>query len=682
MKGTAAIYRPLQNLHHDIFDEFNNERVITGHRRANLPHANATEWKVLVVDDNPGDRRLYRLYLEDSTDQRYKIWEAKTAEEALELCGSIHPDCVLLDYSLPVMSGLEMLEVAAAEHGDLPFAVLMLTGHRDNEIVAESLRHGAQDYLVKDITTQAYLERAVQNAIQKFALERQKKETEQALRESEQRFRNAFASAAIGMCVADIENRLLEVNQAYANITGYSPHELIGMPFHAITHPDDVARNMAEHASMMAGEKSSYVIEKRYRRKSGEVVWVRNSVSAVKDRSGDPVQTIALSEDISARRNLEEQLRQAQKMEAIGRLAAGVAHDFNNLLTVVIGYADLVASKLADQPALQTEIHEIRHAGERGASLVGQLLAFSRQQLLRTEIVEINEVVQSLQKLLRRLIGENIGLSVNLGRDVGRVKTDRTQIAQVLINLAVNALDAMPHGGRLSIETSTVTLDRLLPGEPDLPAGTYVLLVVSDTGTGMDSETLSRIFEPFFTTKGRGQGTGLGLATVYGIVKQSGGTISARSEKEHGSTFNIYLPVTAEHAELDVEQPASVTERLTATVLLVEDDQAVRSFLKGILVEEGFTVLDCAAAEEALLLGKGKSIDLLLTDVVLPDMSGPELVARLIRIAPKTKILYMSGYTDHALFRNSTDLEGATFIQKPFTRNAILERIAEILHNP
>jgi two-component system cell cycle sensor histidine kinase/response regulator CckA len=652
-----------------------------GHGRTKLSRTNTAEWKILVVDDNPGDRRLYRLYLEESADQLYEIWEADTAEEALQLCRSIQPDCVLLDYGLPAMSGIEMLQAAAAEHGDLPFAVLMLTGHRHGDIVAESLRHGAQDYLVKDITTRAYLERAVQNAIQKFALERQKKETEQALRESEQRFRNAFASAAIGMGVADLEGRLLEVNQAYADITGYSPKELIGMSFYSITHPDDIEKNMMEQAKIFSGEKSSYVIEKRYRRKSGQIVWVRNSVSAVKDRSGDPIQTISLSEDISARRNLEEQLRQGHKMEAIGRLAAGVAHDFNNLLTVVIGYADLVASKLADQPALQTEMHEIRQAGERGASLVGQLLAFSRQQLLRTEIIELNEVVRGLQKLLRRLIGEDIDLRVQLGRDVGRVKTDRTQIEQVLINLAANARDAMPHGGRLAIETMTVALGADSGGGPDLPPGAYILLIVSDTGVGMNAETLSHIFEPFFTTKGRGQGTGLGLATVYGIVKQSGGTIVARSEKDCGSTFHIYLPVTTEQAEGDVEPTASAVERLTAKVLLVEDDPAVRSFLKGILLEEGFTVLDCAAAKEALVLAKGPPIDLLLTDVVLPDMSGPELVATFLNIAPDTKILYMSGYTDHALFQNSTNLEGATFIQKPFTRTAILERITEILRN-
>jgi nitrogen-specific signal transduction histidine kinase len=409
---------------------------------------------------------------------------------------------------------------------------------------------------------------------------------------------------------------------------------------------------------------------------------VRNSVSAVKGRSGDPIQIISLSEDISARRNLEEQLRQAHKMEAIGRLAAGVAHDFNNLLTVVIGYAEMVASKLADQPELQTEMHEIQQAGERGASLVGQLLAFSRQQLLRPEIVELNDVVRRLQQLLRRLIGENIDLSVQLGRNVGRVRTDRTQIEQVLINLAANARDAMPHGGRLSIKTMAVTLDtEHSNGEPDLPPGRYVLLIVSDTGIGMDSRILSHIFEPFFTTKGRGQGTGLGLATVYGIVRQSGGTIVAHSEKDRGSTFNIYLPVTTEQAESDVEPPTSVTERLTATVLLVEDDSAVRLFLKGILIDEGFFVLDCASAREAIVLAKGMPIDLLLTDVVLPDMSGPELVATFLEIAPDTKVLYMSGYPDHALFQNSTNLQGASFIQKPFTRTAMLEKITEILLN-
>lgn len=637
------------------------------------------EWKVLVVDDNPGDRRLYRIYLEDSADQNYKIWEAETAEEALVLCEKIQPDCVLLDYGLPAMTGLEMLQRIGAERGDLPFAVLMLTGHSDRQTVAETLRHGAHDYLLKNITTPAYLERAVQNAIQKFELEQQRKEAEQAFREIEQRFRNAFASAAIGMYVADLEGKLIEVNEAYCRITGYSAEELIGRSLDDLIHPDDIERNHAEHRQLVSGEKTSFVLEKRYMRKSGDFVWVRSSMSLVKDRNGLPVQTISLSEDISARHQLEEQLRQAQKMEAVGRLAAGVAHDFNNLLTVVIGYADLVAAQLSEDSDLRSEIEEIRHAGERGASLIGQLLAFSRQQLLRPEVVELNKVVRGLEKLMRRLIGEDVEMIVHLHEDAGRVKTDRTQMEHVLMNLAANARDAMPNGGRLIIETKPVRVDDKAAGPPDLPPGSYVMLTVSDTGHGMSAEILSHIFEPFFTTKGRGQGTGLGLATVYGSIKQSGGTITAQSEVNRGTTFRIYLPATENEVEPIVAEPKTVVPRHTATILLVEDDPAVRLFLKGILGDEGFTVLESETAAEGLRLARVSQFNLLLTDVVLPDLSGPELVSRVRNINPDLKVLYMSGYTDHALFRQNTLVEGSAFLQKPFTRTAVLEKIAEIL---
>ncbi len=637
------------------------------------------DWKVVVVDDNPGDRRLYRLYLEQSLDQTYKIWEAETAEEGLKLCDLVRPDCVLLGYGLPRMTGLEMLEAIGSGQGDIPFAVLMLTGHRNSQLVADSLRHGAQDYLIKSITTPAHLERAVQNAIQKFALERQKKEAEQALRASEERFRNAFASAAIGMCVADMDGKLIEVNHAYCTIAGYPAEELVGRRFTEFTHPEDIPANLEEQRRIFSGETTSYVIEKRYIRKTGDAVWVRNSVSVVKDRNGAPIHAICLSEDISARHRLEEQLRQAHKMEAIGRLAAGVAHDFNNLLTVVIGYADLAVSQLADRPALRSEVEEIRNAGQRGASLVEQLLAFSRQQLLRPEVVDLNDIIDGLQKLLRRLIGADIDLIVQQHDKPCCVKTDKTQIEQVLINLAANARDAMPHGGSLRIEAKPVEVGSPYPAGPDLAPGTYILLTVTDTGHGMDSATLSHIFEPFFTTKGRSQGTGLGLATVYGIVKQSGGTVTVLSEPGGGTTFKVYLPSTREAVEPVAPPTIAAVPKRSATILLVEDDLAVRGFMKGILSDEGFTVLDCDAAAEALRLAGSVAIDLLLTDVVLPDMSGPELVAKLRESGPRTKVLYMSGHTDNALFRKDAITNGGSFLQKPFTRHAVLQKIGELL---
>ncbi len=392
---------------------------------------------------------------------------------------------------------------------------------------------------------------------------------------------------------------------------------------------------------------------------------------------------IAVQHDVTERKLLEQQFRQAQKMEAIGQLAGGVAHDFNNLLTAILGYAELLAEKLKDRPREAEDLDEIRKAGERAASLTRQLLAFSRQQVFERKVLDLNRLIAEIEKMLRRLIGEDVDLVTVLDPALAYVWADAGQLEQVVMNLAVNARDAMPRGGKLTIETSNVELDeeyaRLhTPVRP----GRYVMIAVSDTGVGMDAATRSRIFEPFFTTKERGKGTGLGLATVYGIVKQSGGYIWAYSEPGKGSTFKIYLP-PADQSLLPEEDRVGETPsvRGTETVLLVEDEESVRTLSRAILESYGYRVLEAAGAEEAIETVRAyqQPIHLLLTDVIMPSMGGPDLASRIRTLRPGIKVLYMSGYTDETIFRHGHLEQGRLFLQKPFTPEALARKVREAL---
>jgi len=379
----------------------------------------------------------------------------------------------------------------------------------------------------------------------------------------------------------------------------------------------------------------------------------------------------------------EEQLRQSQKMDAIGQLAGGVAHDFNNLLTAICGHSELTLKRLAPDDALRRPLEQIRKSGERAAALTRQLLAFSRKQILQPKIIDLNQIVVDMNKMLQRLIGEDIDLLMGLAADLGKVKADPNQIEQILLNLSINARDAMPMGGRLTIETSNVDLsEEFSHDHVSVRPGQYVMLAVSDNGCGMDAETQAHIFEPFFTTKEVGKGTGLGLATVYGIVKQSEGTIWLYSEVGRGAAFKIYLPcaeVTAKEVEVHADDHES--SQGTETVLLVEDEEVVREMATEILLDAGYHVLEAKHGPEALILARRHSgeIHLMLTDVVMPQMSGRELAEQLTPFRPDMKVLYMSGYTDDAIVHHGVLDEGTAFIGKPFTPAALTRKVREVL---
>jgi two-component system, cell cycle sensor histidine kinase and response regulator CckA len=456
-------------------------------------------------------------------------------------------------------------------------------------------------------------------------------------------------------------------------------------------HPEDRDRALAEEAEDWEFELGDEPLKTQYRMiaRDGRVVWVSDEAVLVRDDSGKPMYYRGVLVDItdikeaeSSRLALEEQLRQSQKMDAVGRLAGGIAHDFNNLLSVILNYARFALEDTADDDARRHDIAEIIRAGERAATLVQQLLTFSRKEIVAPSVLNLNDVVADMEKLLRRTIGEHITLETDLPTDLRNSKIDRGQVEQVLANLAVNARDAMTAGGTVTIRTANVTVDALHRAVPRIPPGEYVCLEVNDTGAGMDDETATRAFEPFFTTKARGEGTGLGLATVYGIVQGAGGHVELDSIAGRGTTFSIYLPVTEEvpHAH-GTDDADGLGAGRGETILVVEDEQGVRHVVERLLANSGYNVLSAASGHEALELVERnvQRIDLLLTDIVMPHMSGKELADTLMSTHPKLKTLYMSGYTDEMVSRTRALDNGEDLVQKPFTGEELTARVRAAL---
>ena len=514
-----------------------------------------------------------------------------------------------------------------------------------------------------------------------------RRKLEMARISAEFRYQTLVEQVAAISYVAELgmEGTWLYVSPQVENIFGFTSEEWLGDSENWTKHVP-----VEDHAVIWAAEEACkrgapFQAEYRVVRKDGKTVWVSDTGVVVKGSDSHPLME-GIIVDITERKLHENQSQQSRRMEAVGRLAGGIAHDFNNLLTIVKGYAELALNRTGLPASVVTDITQISNAAERAAALVRQLLAFSRRQVLQPKAIDVNNIVLGLDKLLRRLIDENIAMRTICAEGLGTVKADPAQIEQVVMNLVVNARDAMPHGGTLTVETSTVVLDAGYADEHvTVKPGRYVMLAVSDTGVGIDSEAQAHIFEPFYTTKGAGRGTGLGLSTVYGIVKQSGGYIWVYSEVNHGTTFKLYLPCVDEA----VSRGSMVTKEGdaphgTETILLVEDEDVLRELAKTVLESQGYVVVEAMSAEDAekLVVERGAKIDLLLTDVVMPAMSGRELAQRISARAPQIRVLYMSGYTDNVIAQGGVLEAGVSFLQKPFSPRALAAKVREVLDAP
>ncbi len=512
----------------------------------------------------------------------------------------------------------------------------------------------------------------------------ERKHADEVLRGSEERFQLALQATGLGPWDWDLTTNTVEFWPEWKRQLGYEPDEIPNKyeEWETRLHPDDRERVLGALRAYLDGRRPEYALEFRMRHRNGAFRWIYTRGVVLHDATGRQTHMIGCHLDITERKQLEEQYRQSQKMEAVGQLAGGIAHDFNNLLVVIGGYADLIAEELGPSHRSRRDLDEIRAATRSAATLTRQLLAFSRRQILQPQVLDLNHVLRRMQHMLGRVIGEDITLVMNLSA-TGRVWADPGQVDQVIMNLAVNARDAMPKGGRLLIETADADLDQAyVARHRGASAGRHVMIAVSDAGTGMDETTRARLFEPFFTTKPTGHGTGLGLATVYGIVKQSGGSIWVYSELGKGSTFKIYLPVATSSSE-EMSPPQIDTQGLhgTGTVLVLEDQPEVRELIEKTLGRYGYTVLVASSGSDAIAAAQAHDgpIHVMLTDVVLPGAGGREVARQVVAGRTSMRVLYMSGYTEEAIVQHGVLEPGLAFIQKPFTGEALVRRIRELL---
>jgi len=642
--------------------------------------------RILHLEDQPNDRELVRATLESEGIECRVVNVATEAEFVAELSAAAF-DVVLSDFALPGFDGLSALRLVSSLAPETPF--ILVSGTLGEDAAIESLRSGATDYVLKDRLNR--LGPALERALQQAGDRRERRTAELALLRERHFLRAVLESTQAGLIACDAGGRITLFNRAAREIHGLPegtrPEALPGRYFQVFE---------ADGATPIASEQEPLVriLRGEPLRDSELVIVPAGTVPRrvlargriVIDELGARVGAVLALLDVSEQRSLSEQLRQAQKMEAIGRLAGGVAHDFNNLLTVILGHAQLLSARAEATEEMRDDARDIAQAATRAAGLTRQLLAFSRQQVLQPRVLDLNAVILETEKMLRRLIGEDVELRTCPAPGLDSVRADPGQIEQVLMNLAVNARDAMPEGGRLTIETANAAFEGGHRGAGPSAPGRYVMLGVTDTGTGMDAETASHIFEPFFTTKPVGKGTGLGLSTVHGIVAQSGGHIEVKSAPGLGTTFRVYLPseVAKPAAMHLVEATPAPAPRGSARVLVVEDDELVRGVVSQALRVHGYHVLEARDRQEAIALCaagemRGEPVELVLTDVVMPGIGIAELIDRLHAAAPRIRILCMSGYTDRAIAEQGVLDSVDGFVQKPFSVDDLLARVVETL---
>jgi two-component system cell cycle sensor histidine kinase/response regulator CckA len=634
---------------------------------------------VLLVGGAAPDRALIGEMLQAACGPWCELECLPADDAAVSVLAAGSEDICLLDCHTDKERGLALLRNVLNTGCRMPVVVLV-DGNANGTDDEEWLSAGAADCLSKGKLNPSALRRVVRRAVDHARAIEALKTSEDALRQSEERYRSLIQNAVYGIYHSTIGGRFAEVNRALVAMLGYlSDAELMEVGIENLYADPTERRRLIDRLQSNRIEG----IETQWKRKDGSRITVRLSGRVLRSSEGDIDGFEMIVEDVTERRLLESQFRQAQKMEAIGRLAGGIAHDFNNLLTAMLGYSDLLLDQFAESDPSRYDVLEIKKAAERASSLTRQLLAFSRKQVLQPKPLDLNSIVSGFDKMLRRLIGEDVELITALGDDLGRVKADPGQVEQIIMNLAVNARDAMPNGGKLIIETNNVELDAAYARrhEPVIP-GRYVVLAVSDTGCGMDDEVKSHLFEPFFSTKERGKGTGLGLATVYGIVKQSGGYIWVYSEPGRGASFKIYLPrIDGTVVDAAGSPRTSGATSGDETVLVVEDEPAVRRLAVEVLRRHGYQVLEAADGGEAMKVAERHpgNIHVLITDLVMPEMNGVDLAGRLIARRPATRVLYISGYTDEAVARGGVLEPGTNFLQKPFNSYRLASTVRQVL---
>jgi PAS domain S-box-containing protein len=635
---------------------------------------------VLLVDDEP----QVLVALEDLLSDEYTIFKAQTPHKALELVENTRDLAVILsDQRMPGMTGDELLTRA---HETSAATRMLVTGFADLSAVIRAVNDGRIFAYVTKPWNPDELQIMVRKAAEHFRLA-------QELAHERTLLHDLMDNTPDGIYFKDRQLRFLRTNRAFArSVSETRSEELVGKRLSDVlpASPESTKAEAEDRRVMSEGLPALDVLHE-YRQ--GEVTrWISETKAPIRAPSGETIGLVGIARDVSERvltetalRRAEEQLLQSQKMEAIGQLAGGVAHDFNNVLSVILGYGELLLEEVPKENPTHADIAVMVGAAQRAAALTRQLLAFSRRRVVQPDIVDLNTIVWGLDKMLRRIIGEDVDLRTTLASSPATVRADASQLEQIVMNLTVNARDAMPKGGALRIETTTVTLDeRYAAQHVGVKPGTYVLLRVTDTGTGMDPATQKRVFEPFFTTKEVGRGTGLGLSTVYGIVQQSGGHIDLTSEVGNGTSFAIYLPEAEEPAaEPQIRRPQTRPPAGSGSVLVVEDDDEVRQVTVRMLRDQGYQVVDTGrpADARALALENRAGIDVLLVDIVMPTTSGAALAEELTEVIPGLRVLYMSGYAGALVDREIKLTSSSDYIEKPFSPSGLGKKISDLLGN-